>query len=323
MKKNKMTFLAAELFLMILAIFCIRKIFEQSVPEKRVAVILPDSGDKRWDPLIKGLKDSAKANRLHLIICNTDDIETTEDEKELIQEQLGNDVDAFIVCPAPGSGTKKMLEKQCKDIPFILVTEDVYSGEQTTSSGLPVVKPDNYDLGSQLGKRMLENDGNRLQGKKIGIVAGWEESEQSTQTVLGFSDALRESDGQVIWWYERKRDQEICEAVNAKEPVDYIAVLDTGALDELGEQAGDGQYNGAKIYGMGSSKKSLALLDYGKIECLALPDSYAIGYQSAEEIAQKLDRSFYKLKSYETKGKVIGKEELEADDIERFLYSYE
>ncbi len=318
-----MTFLAAELFLLILVIFCIQKIFEQNVPEKRVAVILPDSGDKRWDPLIKGLKDSAKANNLHLIICNTDDIGTTEDEKELIQEQLGNNVDAFIVCPAPGSGTKEMLEKQCEDVPFILVTEDAYTGEQTTASGLPVVKPDNYDLGYQLGKRMIENDGARLQGKQIGIVAGWEESEQSTQTVQGFSDALRESDGQVIWWYERKKDQNICEVVSAKEPVDYIAVLDTGALDELGEQAGDGLYNGAKLYGMGSSMKSLALLDYGRVECLALPDGYEMGYQSVEEIAQKLNRSFYKLKSCEIKGKVIGKEELAADDIERVLYSYE
>ena len=75
MKKNKITFFAMELILLVLALFFVWKIFIQNVPEKRVAVILPESGDQRWDSLIKGMKQSAKENHIHLVICNTDDIE--------------------------------------------------------------------------------------------------------------------------------------------------------------------------------------------------------------------------------------------------------
>ena len=87
--------------LLVLALFFVWKIFIQNVPEKRVAVILPESGDQRWDSLIKGMKQSAKENHIHLVICNTADIENAEAEKEAIEEQKNNHIDAFIVLPAP------------------------------------------------------------------------------------------------------------------------------------------------------------------------------------------------------------------------------
>ena len=91
MKKNKITFFAMELILLVLALFFVWKIFIQNVPEKRVAVILPESGDQRWDSLIKGMKQSAKENHIHLVICNTDDIENAEAEKETINYTITED----------------------------------------------------------------------------------------------------------------------------------------------------------------------------------------------------------------------------------------
>lgn len=60
MKKSKITFLIAELFLVVIAGFFIHQIFRENVPQKRVAVILSNSGDKRWDGLINGLKTISK-----------------------------------------------------------------------------------------------------------------------------------------------------------------------------------------------------------------------------------------------------------------------
>ena len=71
MKKSKITIIVAELILLALAVFFVRKIFEEDVPQKRVAVIVERSGDKRWDALFRGLKQSADLNNLHLIICNS------------------------------------------------------------------------------------------------------------------------------------------------------------------------------------------------------------------------------------------------------------
>ena len=55
MKKNKITFILTELMLIVLAAFFIIRIFSDNESMKRVAVIVEDSGDKRWDALLNGL----------------------------------------------------------------------------------------------------------------------------------------------------------------------------------------------------------------------------------------------------------------------------
>ncbi len=75
MKKNRIKFLIIEFLLLMLAVFFVWKIFDQNVAETRIAVILPESGDKRWDALIKGMKQAAAENNVHMIICNTEEIE--------------------------------------------------------------------------------------------------------------------------------------------------------------------------------------------------------------------------------------------------------
>lgn len=111
MKKNRVKFLIIELFLLMLAVFFVWKIFDQNVAETRIAVILPESGDKRWDALIKGMKQFAAENNVHMIICNTDEIDGPEAQREFIKEQKDNDIDGFILYPAPGRETENMLKK--------------------------------------------------------------------------------------------------------------------------------------------------------------------------------------------------------------------
>ena len=109
MKRTKMTFLLSEICLFILLLLCMHLIFSGEKPQKRVAVIVEKSGDEKWDSFINGLKQAAGIRNIHLIICNTDEIEDAQEEKSLIYEQLDNQVDAFIVQAAPGEDTGAML----------------------------------------------------------------------------------------------------------------------------------------------------------------------------------------------------------------------
>ena len=295
MKKNKITFLILECIFLILTLFFAWKIFDRDVPEKRVAVILPESGDNRWNSLIKGMKQSAKINNLHMIICNTDEIENAEMEKEIIKEQKRNNIDAFIICPAPGSDTKDMLKKQCAKTPYTLIMEDVYSKEGGTS-GNP----------------------------EIGVVANWKESKSDQDAIRGLKDSLKDTKSEIDWYCYRKKDQNIYEKVSKKDKVDAIVVLDPHALEELGEQSDEDSYQGADIYGIGSSVKAVVLLDNGNIQGLVVPDAYEIGYKSVGEMAQRLEHRFYRLKGHKTEIKVFDRDEFSLNDnMERFLYSYE
>ena len=230
MKKNKITFFAMELILLVLALFFVWKIFIQNVPEKRVAVILPESGDQRWDSLIKGMKQSAKENHIHLVICNTDDIENAEAEKEAIEEQKNNHIDAFIVLPAPGTDTKEMLTKECSDVPVILAVEDLYTEDAEATSKFSVVAPDYYEMGKYIGGQINSRK------QTIGIVVGRKDTEAAASAVRGLTDALEGSDCQILWHYYQEKDQDVCEKVKEQPKVDTLVVLDPGALDQLGDQ---------------------------------------------------------------------------------------
>ena len=112
--------------------------------------------------------------------------------------------------------------------------------------------------------------------------------------------------------------------IRARAPVDHLVVLDSRTLDRIGEQADNGELKNIRIFGIGYSVKSIAMLDYGKIDGLVAPDGYEIGYKSVEEMAKKLQHRFYKTKSGNTTIKMIRRDDLFQDeDIERFLYSYE
>lgn len=252
-----------------------------------------------------------------MIICNTDEIENAEMEKEIIKEQKRNNIDAFIICPAPGSDTKDMLKKQCAKTPYTLIMEDVYSKEGG-NSGNPVIGPDYYKIGSELGKQL----GKKRQ--KIGVVTNWKESKSDQDAIRGLKDSLKDSKSEIDWYCYRKKDQDIYEKVSKKDKVDAIVVLDPHALEELGEQSDEDSYQGADIYGIGSSVKAVVLLDNGNIQGLVVPDAYEIGYKSVGEMAQRLEHRFYRLKGHKTEIKVFDRDEFSLNDnLERFLYSYE
>ena len=113
-------------------------------------------------------------------------------------------------------------------------------------------------------------------------------------------------------------------ANDRRDKVDAIVVLDPHALEELGEQSDEDSYQGADIYGIGSSVKAVVLLDNGNIQGLVVPDAYEIGYKSVGEMAQRLEHRFYRLKGHKTEIKVFDRDEFSLNDnMERFLYSYE
>ena len=105
-------------------------------------------------------------------------------------------------------------------------------------------------------------------------------------------------------------------------------VIENGVIADIlskdSEQAENGKYRGAELYGVGYSLRTIALLDQGNIQGLIVPDGYEIGYRSVEEMVRRIGHKFYKMQGYTTEYKVFQKDSFSMDDdLERFLYSYE
>lgn len=327
MNKSRTTFLIAEILLAILTIFLVRNIFSIEKPQKRVAVIVENSGDERWDTFINGMKQAADLHNIHLIICNTDEIEDAQEERSLIYEQLDNNIDALIIQAAPGYDVSEILEEVSVEKPVILVANDALTREieediQATSR-FPRVMPDNYKMGYELGRELLRKNENDIKGKTVGIVSGVADTDSAKKRQRGLEDALDGSDCEIRWRVNAVYDQSIGTMVKEQERVDFIAVLETGVLERLGEMTVDESLQGALLYGISSSTKGVYYLDAGIIESLVMADEYDMGYYSVVEISRVLEHNLYAIQNHTIDLKILHKEDIFTEENQKFLHAYE
>lgn len=325
MKRTKMTFLLSEIFLFIMLLLCMHLIFSDEKPQKRVAVIVEKSGDEKWDPFINGLKQAAGIGNIHLIICNTDEIEDAQEEKSLIYEQMDNQVDAFIIQAAPGQDTGAMLREIRSQKPVLLVANDVLGeqedGNRTQQQELPAVMPDNYSMGYTLGEDLRSR--NDIRGKKIGIVSGFEEAECGREREEGVLEALSDSGCEILFHIYTSYDTAVMEKLRQEKAVDYLIVLETSALEQIAGIYAQGSKDRPGIYGIGNSIRCVYYLDEAVIEGLVAADGYDMGYQSVLEISRVLENQLYTMKNRETDYRLLHKEDIFREEVQQFLHTYD
>ena len=325
MTKPKTTFLLSEICLAILLLLCVRQIFADERPQKRVAVIVEKSGDEKWDSFLNGVKQAARIQNIHLIICNTDEIENAQDERGLIYEQLDNQVDAFIIQAAPGNDTETVLKELRTQKPVILVANDVLGNagqkRQSKHSGIPVIMPDNYSMGYALGEDLISR--NSVDGMSVGIVSGLAGTEYAVDCRQGLLDALSDTSCEIAYDIGVAHGMSITEELRRQKPVDYLIVLDTNALEQAAAMYAGKEGTGTKLYGIGNSMKSVYYLDDSVIDGLILVDGYSMGYNSILEISHALNKHLYTIQDHVVDYRLIHKEDIFREDVQRFLYTYD
>lgn len=327
MKKNRATFLIIEICLALLVALFVKHIFEDEEPQKRIAVIIDNSGAEKWDSFINGLKQAADMENVHLIVCNTDEIENAEEQKNLIDEQLDNGADAFVVQAAPGADVLKMLQETNQTKPVVIVANDVYEkntdDNTNVESGLPVIMPDNYKMGYQLGLEILKQNNNDIQGKKIGIVSGLKYTESAEDRRQGLLDALSDAGCELAWDIYTSSGENIADTVKQYNAVDYMAILETNALEQIGQANTDDNVKRTKVYGIGHSMKCVYYVDDGLVDSLVMSDGYDMGYRSVVEIARLFENRFHSITSYTTDYRVINKDDIFTEETQTFLQTCE
>lgn len=320
MKKNRITFLFAEICLGLLVVFFVRNIFSDNKPQKRVAVIVENSGDEKWDSFINGLKQAADMKNIHLIICNTDEIENAEEEKNLIYEQLDNQVDAFIVQAAPGDDVSDMLYEIQKQKPVLLVANGV---TEKPDEDIAQILPDDYAMGYELGESFLKNHADEASKVSVGIINGTKEMDCTKKRREGLLDALSDSDCKIAFDIYKTYNEDVTTMVEHQVSVDYLFVLETEALEQVGTSYKENPDIQTGLYGIGNSIKCVYYLDDQIVESLVMVDAYNMGYNSVMEISQTLKHRFYTMKNGTVEHKLIQKDDIFKEETQQFLSTYE
>lgn len=274
----------------------------------QISVIVENADDTQWSAFKYGLKMAAEDKGAEMVMVSTGASLSQEEEKKLIEEEIKSGADGVIVQPVSGEDTQQMLKKVGNKAEIMLV-DDILSGIEK----FPVIQPDAYAIGKTLVEELLKDYGGNLEGKTLGILNGKEGLKSSAEKEKGFIEALQGTGAEIVW-----SDTQITENMP---DVDFVIALDDNSLRSAGEMAAANNLHGAIVYGIGNSTQSVYYLDMGIAECLVIPDTFNVGYQSLTELVNKLEKAFYEYENQEISYTVMRKENMFSKENQEVIFT--
>lgn len=274
----------------------------------QISVIVENADDTQWSAFKYGLKMAAEDKGAEMVMVSTGASLSQEEEKKLIEEEIKNGADGVIVQPVSGEDTQQMLKKVGNKAEIMLV-DDILSGIEK----FPVIQPDAYAIGKTLVEELLKDYGGNLEGKTLGILNGKEGLKSSAEKEKGFIEALQGTGAEIVW-----SDTQITENMP---DVDFVIALDDNSLRAAGEMAAANNLHGAIVYGIGNSTQSVYYLDMGIAECLVIPDTFNVGYQSLTELVNKLEKAFYEYENQEISYTVMRKQNMFSKENQEVIFT--
>ena len=321
MKNSKKVFILTESVLGILVIIlAVVMLMGRNGKElQKVSVIVENSDDNQWAAFRYGLRMAAEDQEMEMSVVSTEGTMTLEEQQALAQQEIDNGADGIILQPVPGEDTEEMLKKIEKKVPVMLV-ESTASREAQNSS-FPVTQPDNYAMGKALGAELLKDCGDNLKGKTLGIISETMEAQASLDRAAGFKEALKDQGTKVGWTAEGTSEEGSTDSLVNLPKVDFVIALDDTSLTAAGEYSAANDLHGAIVYGIGNSTEAAYYLDTGAAQCLVVPDEFNVGYQSLQEVSEKLGHSFRKMEDRETDYTVIRRDTLFTKENQEILFT--
>ncbi len=321
MKNNGKWFYAFEAVLavmvVILAVMMKRKNGEDI---DRISVVIQNSEDSQWAAFRYGLKMAAQDQEIELVIASTAETMTEEEEISAIYQEIEHGADAIIVQPVSGKNIYSKLKKLQKKALIMLVESDALVVQD--SSRIPVVEPDHYAMGRTLAEELLNDYNGNLKGKAIGIITGQnQQGEAVRKRRQGFEDTLEGTGAKVKWTVSCSLDETEDRFLEEQSPVDIAVALDNHSLIVAGQYAEANNLHGALVYGIGNSTEAVYGLDIGAVECLIVPDTFSMGYQSVTQTAQSLKQYFHKMEGKMVSFTAIRREELFLEKNQEILFT--
>ena len=312
MKKNRIYFGLLILALVVTIVWTSAGMLGVNKEEKKysVSVIVNDSNNDRWIAMREGLEQAAKDDDIQLNYVSTGVFASEDEEKALIEREVENGADGIIVQLVSSEDTYAVFEKIDSSVAVMLletdaVSEGVYS----------VTAPDNLWIGEALAQTVLQDYGDSLSEKKIGILSG-NQNQLSMQQRLGSVKKLLEDENiEPVWILSGQGENLSSELVTkqADEPVDILITLDYLQADTSYKR----QF---MIYGEGCSDKTVYYLDKGIIKSLVVPNEFNMGYQSVHTIAEQIKYKFSSAESTTVDSLVINRQNLYDEENQKTLF---
>lgn len=256
----------------------------ESPEEHTISIVLTGSDEDRWFAVKEGMGQAGSDFGMTLNFCQVKKYPTPNDEWDILQQELEERADAVIVEPVG----KNLLSREDfqGNQPIILLDSDV-----EPEGMYHCVHADDEAIGRMLIDKLYEKYGADLKYKKIGIVAGEATKLAMNQRLKGFYNGLKEYNLKPGWTMGlgRTLEEHLKWQLKNSRP-DIIVALGSAETEVVVDTiVSRGIESQVEIYGEGYSEKTVYYLERGTIDCLVLPNEFAMGYLAVKKAADAVN----------------------------------
>lgn len=284
MKKNKITFLFVGIVLILIFWISYYAFFAEEKERKRyvITVIVDDDNSDRWTSLRQGLDRAAMDYNVEISFFSVSDGLYPNEQIALINRELLNGMDAFIINPVSSRGLSASVQAMVDKVPIVLLENDL-----TGDDLYPCIKPDHYAIGQALGNAASNS---LKKGDQVGILLGNPYKESYRQREAGLKDILEDNGITIAWEIENTAIDLEDKLAEKEQKIPVEAIICLGNRES--EAAVD--YRNAsdmekQIFAVGNTEKLVYYLDKGLIHTLIVPNEFNMGYLAVKTLSERLE----------------------------------
>lgn len=283
-----------------------------------VAVIVRGRNSEGWTIIKEGMEQAASEMKVNISFITLLEENNTKEQKELIEREVGNKVDAIVISPADYLELTDIIEITNKKTPVILFESNIQ-----TEAKIPYISCDNEEVGRKLAEEVVRNGNTR---SKITILRSQGNVSSTNERINGFIEEIKLSKNTYEFLDLPKDEEEISLAINEiikSNSTDVLITFEPNILEIVGKAKRS--FNNTnkdkskiEVYGSGSSIAIVSLIEENVINGIAMQNEVNLGYLSIKAAVDKIENK----KSYNSKinSTIINSRNMYSKENQRMLF---
>ncbi|MBQ0027038.1 MAG: substrate-binding domain-containing protein [Lachnospiraceae bacterium] len=236
--------------------------------------------DKNWADLKEGAELAARnEENVDINFIVMPEATTAKEQKKIILDEINSGAKYVVTTAVDSYELSELLNGVYESkIEFVM--------NGTDDKNYKVISPDNYKMGYELGRLIVEEEGSDI---NVGIISIDDKKKSLNIRAQGIRVALGEANVHYEIWNNSIIGDDIYQFVKNKinnNEVDAIIVLNESVLDAVTAVVSDNSIydNYLPVYAMVHSEKSVYYLDSKQLKYLVYPDEFGAGYAAVTEL---------------------------------------
>ena len=285
-----------------------------------ISIIINSETSESWKIVKQGIDQATIEMNINTSFITLSEERSVEEQIALIEREINSGADAILIAPVDYEKMTKSIEDAINKVPIVLIESNINSNK-----GLNYISCENYELGIKLAEEVTKNKNER---SEIVIIKNGLEVSSIRERYEGFTDTIKIS-GSNYTFIEFSNDDNLeynkVKKILEEKKVDVVVSFDASTLELVGEAKKDLNKSKDKnidveIYGVGSTRTILPLLEDGTINSIGVQNEFNIGYLGIEKALDILNGE--KIKKSTIESTIVTSTNMYSKENQRLLFPF-